>query len=59
MSGIAVHIASRVMGTAGAGDVVVSRTVRDLTIGASFDFVEHGEHALKGVPGTWPLFVAQ
>jgi len=59
LSGIAVHIASRVMGTGGPGDVIVSRTVRDLTIGGAFDFVDFGEHTLKGVPGTWPLFVAE
>jgi class 3 adenylate cyclase len=56
LSGLAVHIASRVMSTAGAGEVLVSRTVRDLTIGADLDFVDRGEHTLKGVPGSWPLF---
>ena len=59
LSGIAVHIASRVMGTAGAGEVVVSRTVRDLTIGANLDFEDRGEHTLKGVPGSWPLFAVR
>ena len=56
LSGLAVHIASRVMSSADAGEVLVSRTVKDLTIGASLEFVERGEHSLKGVPGTWPLF---
>ena len=55
LSGVAVHIASRVMDTAGPAEVVVSRTVRDLTIGSQLDFVDRGEHTLKGVPGSWPL----
>jgi pimeloyl-ACP methyl ester carboxylesterase len=56
LSGLSVHIASRVMSTAEAGEVRVSRTVKDLTIGANIDFVDRGEHVLKGVPGSWPLF---
>jgi class 3 adenylate cyclase len=56
LSGISVHIASRVMSTADVGEVFVSRTVKDLTIGADLEFVDRGEHELKGVPGSWPLF---
>jgi class 3 adenylate cyclase len=56
LSGLAVHIASRVMSVADAGEVLASRTVRDLTVGADLDFVDRGEHTLRGVPGTWPLF---
>lgn len=56
LSGLAVHIASRVTDRAEAGEVVVSRTVKDLTIGADLDFVDRGHHELKGVPGTWQLF---
>ena len=59
LSGIAVHIASRVMAEAADGEVLVSRTVRDLTIGADLDYVDHGEHTLKGVPGLWPLFAVR
>jgi class 3 adenylate cyclase len=59
ISGLSVHIAARVMSTADVGEVRVSRTVKDLTIGADLDFVDCGEHELKGVPGTWPLFAAQ
>jgi hypothetical protein len=47
------------MSTAGAGEVVVSRTVKDLTIGARLDFEDRGEHTLKGVPGSWPLFAVR
>jgi class 3 adenylate cyclase len=59
LSGLAVHIASRVMGAADAGEVLVSRTVKDLTIGADLDFTDRGEHTLRGVPGSWPLFAVQ
>ena len=53
VSGIAVHTAQRVASLAGAGEVLVSRTVADLLAGSDFDFHDHGEHELKGVPGTW------
>ena len=56
LSGMAVNIAARVSAVAGAGDVLVSETVPRLVTGASFAFVDRGEHTLKGVPGTWRLF---
>jgi class 3 adenylate cyclase len=56
VGGIAVHIAARVMAEAEPGDVVVSRTVRDLVLGSAVELADCGERALKGVPGTWQLF---
>jgi class 3 adenylate cyclase len=56
VGGIAVHIAARVMAEAEAGEIVVSRTVRDLVMGSSIALVDRGERPLKGVPGTWQLF---
>ena len=56
VSGIAVHTAQRVSSLAGAGEVLVSRTVVDLLAGSDFDFRERGEHELKGLPGIWRLF---
>ena len=56
VGGIAVHIGARVMGLAGAGQVLVSRTVRDLVTGSGLRFDDYGRHALKGVEGEWPLF---
>jgi hypothetical protein len=50
------RIGSRVASLAGAGEVLVSRTVADLLAGSEINFHEHGEHELKGVPGTWRLF---
>jgi DNA-binding NarL/FixJ family response regulator len=55
--GIAVHVASRVCSVAEPHQVVVSRTVRDLVFGAKFAFAAAGTHRLKGVPGTWALYV--
>jgi len=58
VSGIAVHIASRVLSYAAAGEVVVSRTVVDLVAGSQLSFEERGTHELKGVPGEWQLYAA-
>ena len=41
---------------AGAGEVLVSRTVVDLVSGSGLDFADRGAHALKGVPGEWTLY---
>jgi class 3 adenylate cyclase len=58
VAGIAVHIASRVAALAGPGEILVSRTVVDLTAGSGITFESRGDHQLKGVPGTWPIFAA-
>ncbi len=55
LSGIAVHIASRLLEHAGSGEIVVSRTVRDLVVGSGITFEERGETVLRDVPGTWSL----
>jgi class 3 adenylate cyclase len=56
LGGIAVHTGARVAALAGAGEVLVSGTVKDLVAGSGIKFVERGTHALKGVPGEWPLY---
>jgi class 3 adenylate cyclase len=56
IGGIAVHIGARVSRLAGANDVLVSSTLRDLVIGSGLEFEERGAHGLKGVPGEWRLF---
>jgi class 3 adenylate cyclase len=56
VAGIAVHIAARVSSLAGAGEVLVSRTVTDLVVGSGIEFENRGEHELKGVPGSWHLY---
>jgi class 3 adenylate cyclase/pimeloyl-ACP methyl ester carboxylesterase len=55
VAGMAVHIGARVLGHAGAGEVVVTSTVRDLVIGSVIEFEDRGRHQLKGVPGEWQL----
>ena len=59
LSGIAVHIAARVAASAGAGEVVVSQTVKDLVAGSGIEFDDHGVHELKGVPESWRLFAVR
>jgi class 3 adenylate cyclase len=56
--GIAVHITARVAGLAGASELLVSRTVRDLVAGSGLGFEPRGRHELKGVSGAWDLFAA-
>jgi class 3 adenylate cyclase len=56
VAGVAVHIGARVAQRAGAAEVFVSSTVKDLVAGSGIEFDDHGEHELKGVPGTWRLF---
>jgi class 3 adenylate cyclase len=56
IGGIAVHIGARVAALAGAGEVLVTRTVTDLVAGSGITFEDRGEKELKGVPGPWSLF---
>ena len=55
IGGIAVHMAARILGHAGAGDILVSRTVRDLVVGSGTGFEDRGSVELRGVPGNWQL----
>jgi class 3 adenylate cyclase len=56
VGGIAVHLAARIMAEAGPGEVVVSRTVRDLVAGSDHRLEDRGTRQLKGVEGDWQLF---
>jgi class 3 adenylate cyclase len=58
LRGIAVHIASRVMGLAAANEVLVSRTVKDLVAGSGIVLEDCGVHTLKGVPEDWQIYRA-
>lgn len=53
---MAERIGARVAALAGAGEILVSNTVRDLVAGSGLRFEDRGVHALKGVPGEWHLF---
>jgi class 3 adenylate cyclase len=59
IGGIAVHIAARVLGQAGAGEVLCSRTVKDLVAGSGFRFADRGTHRLKGIPDDWQLYAVE
>jgi class 3 adenylate cyclase len=59
IAGIAVHIAARIMALAHDGEILVSRTVRDLVVGSGLTFSDRGDHALKGVPDTWQLLAVE
>ncbi len=56
VAGLAVHLAARIMSLAGSGEILVSRTVRDLVIGSELGFADRGEHELKGIPERWPVY---
>jgi pimeloyl-ACP methyl ester carboxylesterase/class 3 adenylate cyclase len=56
LAGVAVHIGQRVLAEAEPGEVLVSSTVKDLTVGSGLEFEDRGMHALKGVPEEWRLF---
>jgi class 3 adenylate cyclase len=58
VAGLAVHIGARVSALADPGEVLVTRTVRDLVAGSGIAFEERGEHELKGVPDRWTLYAA-
>lgn len=56
ISGLAVHIAARVAALAKPGQVLVSRTVKDLVVGSGVEFIDGGVHTLKGVPDEWQIY---
>ncbi|MDH3305892.1 MAG: adenylate/guanylate cyclase domain-containing protein [Acidimicrobiia bacterium] len=58
VAGLAVHIGARISSLAGAGEVLVSRTVKDLVAGSGITFEDRGVHPLKGVPDEWQVYAA-
>jgi class 3 adenylate cyclase len=56
ISGLGVTIGARVGAKAGASEVLVSQTVKDLVAGSGLGFEDAGEHELKGVPDRWRLY---
>jgi class 3 adenylate cyclase len=57
--GIAVHTGARVAAKAGAGEVLVSSTIKDALAGSDICFENRGTHTLKGIPGEWHLFAVE
>jgi class 3 adenylate cyclase len=58
IAGVAVHVAARISALAGAGEILVSATVRDLVTGSGLAFEDRGLRELRGVPGEWRVFAA-
>jgi class 3 adenylate cyclase len=54
-AGVAVHIGARVAAAAGAQEILVTGTVRDLVAGSGIEFVDRGRRSLKGLPGDYQL----
>jgi class 3 adenylate cyclase len=59
LRGMAVHIGARVAARAQPGELLTSRTVRDLVVGSGLAFEPRGTAQLKGVEGEWALFSAR
>ena len=55
-AGVAVHLAARVSALAAPGELLVSRTVRDLVAGSGIIFEDRGTHELPGFSEEWHLF---
>jgi class 3 adenylate cyclase len=49
-SGMAVHVGARIGSLAGPGEILASRTVRDLSAGSGIIFEHLGTYRLKGLP---------
>lgn len=58
IGGLAIHIAARVLSSAGPNEVLVTSGVTDLIDDSEFLFESRGSHQLKGVPETWELLTA-
>ena len=59
VGGMTVHVASRALGHAGPGEILVTNTVREIASGADVAFSDRGVHQLKGVPGRWHVYGAE
>jgi class 3 adenylate cyclase len=59
LGGIAVAVGARIASMAGSGEVLATRTVRDLVLGSGVRFSPRGPHSLKGIPGCWDLFAVE
>ncbi len=56
IGGLAVHLASRVMSLAEPGQILVTRTVKDLVVGSHIAFTDFGSYHLRGIEGDWQLY---
>lgn len=56
VTGVAVHVGSRVMSAAAPGEILVSKALRDSVAGSGIELTDRGFHQLKGVPGDLQLY---
>ena len=59
VGGMAVHLAARILALAGGGEILVSRTVKDLVVGSELSFEDRGTHRLRGIEGEWLLLAVR
>lgn len=59
ITGLGVVIARRICDLAADGEVLTSRTVKDLVTGSGITFGDRGQHTLKGVPDDWQLYAVE
>lgn len=59
LAGLAVHLAARIQGKAGASEIWVSNTLKDLVAGSGLRFEDRGENELKGIEGAWRLWALE
>ena len=59
IGGMAVVIGGRIRDGAGGGEVLVSRTVKDLLLGRAYAFTSRGQVPLKGLPGEWEIYAVE
>ncbi|HTK14842.1 MAG TPA: alpha/beta fold hydrolase, partial [Acidimicrobiia bacterium] len=57
--GLTIQIAGEVARLAEPRQVLVSRTVVDVVVGAGIETTDRGEHELRGAPGEWRLFAVE
>lgn len=58
IGGVAIHLAARIVDMAGPDEILASGTVKDLVVGSGIEFLDRGQHQLKGIPGQWHLYQA-
>jgi class 3 adenylate cyclase len=59
IGGIAVHVAARIMGLAGPGELLASGVLPPLVLGSGIEFSDRGSHELKGLDGVWPVVAVE
>ncbi|HKX83648.1 MAG TPA: alpha/beta fold hydrolase [Pyrinomonadaceae bacterium] len=55
-SGVAVDLARKIADGSSNGNILVSRTVKDLVAGSGLKFDDAGVHSFEGIEGNWRLF---